>query len=168
MLLSPRSSPPTSTGEWSFHLNGSLFTIFLTAPIQAFCLLLGFSGSDIQMDVYENADKLLSSSLNDWGLTLATSGSLNPVWSQVFCDPFLRRLLLRFIFCQAVFTLYAPTHKKTEFIPQCLPSLPECVHPTSPAIESTILQIANVFDATNSFIFSENIVPHESSHISQE
>ncbi|XP_021850510.1 uncharacterized protein [Spinacia oleracea] len=168
MLLSPRSSPPTSTGEWSWHLNGSLFTIFLTAPIQAFCLLLGFSGSDIQMDGFEIADKLLSSSLSEWGLTLATSGFLDPVWSQVFCDPFLRRLLLRFIFCRAVLTLYAPTQKKGEFIPQCLPSLPENVQPSSPAIQSIILQIANIFDASSSFIFSENIVPHESSHISQE
>lgn len=168
MLLSPKSSPPTSSGEWAWHINGSLFTIFLTAPIQAFCLLLGFAGSDIQMDVFENADKLLSSAFNDWGLTLATSGTLDPVWCQVFCDPFLRRLLLRFIFCQAVLTLYVPTHKKPEFIPECMPSLPEYVHPTSPAIQSTILQIANVFDAASSFISSENVVHPESSHISQE
>uniref|UniRef100_A0A803M4F6 Protein SCAI n=1 Tax=Chenopodium quinoa TaxID=63459 RepID=A0A803M4F6_CHEQI len=168
MLLSPKSSPSTSTGEWSRHLNGSLFTIFLTAPIQAFCLLLGSSGSDIQTDLYDTADKLLSSSLNDWGLTLATSGSLDPVWSQVFCDPFLRRLLLRFIFCRAVLALYAPSHEKGEFIPQCLPSLPEFVHPSSHAIQSTILQIANVFDARSSFIFSEDLIPQENSHISQE
>ncbi|XP_021735545.1 protein SCAI-like [Chenopodium quinoa] len=168
MILSPKSSPSTSAGEWPRHLNGSLFTIFLTAPIQAFCLLLGSSGSDIQTDVYDTADKLLSSSLNDWGLTLATSSSLDPVWSQVFCDPFLRRLLLRFIFCRAVLALYAPAHEKAEFIPQCLPSLPEYVHPSSPAIQSTILQIANVFDARSSFIFSEDLVPQENSHNSQE
>ncbi|XP_057531519.1 uncharacterized protein LOC130809748 isoform X3 [Amaranthus tricolor] len=159
MLLSPWFSPPTSSGEWSWHINGSLFTIFLTAPIQAFCFLLGFSGSDIQMDVFETANELLSSSMNEWGLTLATSGALDPVWAQVYCDPFLRRLLLRFIFCRAVLTFYAPTHKKTEFIPQCLPSLPEYVHPTSPAIESTIIEIANVFNAASSFDFSEKSVP---------
>lgn len=157
MLLSPRSSPAMHSNDSSWHANGSLFTIFLTAPVQAFCLVLGFSGSDVQMDKYEEVNQLLSSSLSDWGLTLATSRNLDPVWSQVFCDPFLRRLLLRFIFCRAVLTLYAPTHKKPDFIPQCLPSLPESMHPTAPAIQSTVTQIANFFDASRSFIFSEDI-----------
>ncbi|KAK9742697.1 hypothetical protein RND81_03G191800 [Saponaria officinalis] len=160
MLLSPRCLPPAATGEWSWPMNGSLFTNFLTVPIQALSLLLGFSGSDIQKDVYEDANKILSSALNDWGSTLATSDALDPVWSQVFCDPFLRRLLLRFIFCRAVVTLYAPTHNKTECIPQCLPRLPETVDPTSSAVQSVILEIATVFRAESSFIFSENVVPH--------
>ncbi|XP_074263114.1 uncharacterized protein LOC141585933 [Silene latifolia] len=169
MLLSPRSSPPAATGEWSWPTHGSLFTNFLTAPVQAFCLLLGFSGSDIQKDAYEDANKLLSSSLNDWGLTLATSGALDSVWSQVFCDPFLRRLLLRFVFCRAVLTLYAPTHNKAEFIPQCLPRLPDTVDPTSPMIQSLVLQIANVFRAASHFIFLENVVqPQKNSHNAQE
>lgn len=169
MLLSPWSSPPISKGDSSsWHVNGSLFTIFLTAPVQAFCLLLGFSGSDVQMDVYRNVNQLLSSSLNDWGLTLATSGALDPVWSQVFSDPFLRRLLLRFIFCRAVLALYAPTQKKPEFIPQCVPSLPESVHPMAAAIQSTVLRIANVFDASSSFIFSEDVVRCQSRHIAEE
>lgn len=46
---------------------------------------------------FSNAEKLLSSSLNDWGLALATCDSLSPVWGQFLCDPFLRRLLLRFV-----------------------------------------------------------------------
>lgn len=168
MLLSPRSSPPMPNGDSSWQANGSLFTIFLTAPIQALCLLLGFSGSDVQVDMYEKVNRLLSSSLSDWGLTLASSGILDPVWSQVFCDPFLRRLLLRFIFCRAVLALYAPTHKKPEFIPQCLPSLPESVHPSTPAIQSTILQMANVLDVASSFNFSEDMAPHERRRVVQE
>ncbi|KAL9234320.1 hypothetical protein vseg_009203 [Gypsophila vaccaria] len=164
LLLSPRSLPPAATGEWSWPMNGSLFTNFLTAPIQALCLLLGFSGSDIQKDVYEDANKILSSSLNDWGLTLAMSGALDPVWSQVFCDPFLRRLLLRFVFCRAVMTLYAPTQNKAECIPHCLPRLPETVDPTSSTIQSVVLKIAAVFRAQSNFIFSENVSPHKNSH----
>lgn len=46
---------------------------------------------------FSNAEKLLSSSLNEWGLALATCDSLSPVWGQILCDPFLRRLLLRFV-----------------------------------------------------------------------
>lgn len=48
-------------------------------------------------DLYSKAEKLLSSSLNDWGLTLATSDTLDPAWAQILSDPFLRRILLRYL-----------------------------------------------------------------------
>ncbi|KAK9273801.1 hypothetical protein L1049_018611 [Liquidambar formosana] len=165
MLLSPSLSPPAAAvAESSRHPNGSLFTIFLTAPLQAFYLLLGFSGSDIEMDMYNKAERLLSSSLNDWGMTLATSDTLDPVWAQVLNDPFLRRLLLRFIFCRAVLTLYSPTFNKKEFLPECLPRLPVSVLPTTAASQTVVLQIAAIFSATSSFIFSEAIRLPENTH----
>ena len=49
LLLSPSCSFPIGTGDSSRHSIGSLFTVFLTAPMQAFCLLLGVSGSDVEM-----------------------------------------------------------------------------------------------------------------------
>lgn len=49
LLLSPSCSYPIGTGDSSRHSIGSLFTVFLTAPLQAFCLLLGVSGSDVEM-----------------------------------------------------------------------------------------------------------------------
>ncbi|GMP62347.1 hypothetical protein CsSME_00024477 [Camellia sinensis var. sinensis] len=156
LLLSPSSSSIMP------HPNGSLFTSFLTAPLQAFCLLLGISGSDSETDTCNKAENLLSSLLNDWGMTLAASDTLDPVWAQVLSDPFLRRLLLRFIFCRAVLTLYAPTFNKKEFLPECMPCLPEAVLPLAATSQTAILQIANLFGATNSFIFSEGITLPES------
>lgn len=47
MLLSPSLSPIPAI-ESPRQPTGSLFTIFLTAPLQAFCLLLGLSGSDVE------------------------------------------------------------------------------------------------------------------------
>lgn len=47
-------------------------------------------------DLLNTAEKLLSSSLNQWGQLLATSDNLNAVWAQILSDPFLRRLLLRY------------------------------------------------------------------------
>uniref|UniRef100_A0A5B6YU59 Protein SCAI n=1 Tax=Davidia involucrata TaxID=16924 RepID=A0A5B6YU59_DAVIN len=169
MLLSPSSLfPMPAAGDSSHHPSGSLFTSFLTAPLQAFCLLLGFSGSDIEMDMYNKAENLLSSSLNDWGSTLATSDTLDPVWAQVLSDPFLRRLLLRFIFCRAVLTLYAPTFNKKEFLPECVPCLPEAVLPKTATSQTAILQIASVFGATDSFIFSEGIMLPETRNADEE
>lgn len=158
LLLSPSSSSIMP------HPNGSLFTSFLTAPLQAFCLLLGISGSDSETDTCNKAENLLSSLLNDWGMTLAASDTLDPVWAQVLSDPFLRRLLLRFIFCRTVLTLYAPTFNKKEFLPECMPCLPEAVLPLAATSQAAILRIANLFGATNSFIFSEGITLPESNN----
>ncbi|KAL2319396.1 hypothetical protein Fmac_028365 [Flemingia macrophylla] len=157
MLLSPSCSPAVS--DCSHNSNGSLFTMFLTAPLQAFCLLLGRSGTDIDLDTFNKAEMLLSSSLNNWGLALATSDTLNPVWGQVLGDPFIRRLLLRFIFFQAVLTLYAPVDNENKFLPTCVPSLPNPVLPQSFSYQSVILNLAIMFGATKHFIFSEDVLP---------
>eukprot|EP00258_Populus_trichocarpa_P020427 XP_006388834.2 protein SCAI [Populus trichocarpa] len=132
--------------------------MFLTTPLQAFCLLIGLSGPDVEMDTYNKAEKLLSSSLNAWGLTLATSDMLDPVWAQILGDPFLRRLLLRFLFCRAVLTLFAPSSGKKEFHPECMPSLPTSLQPNASACQTVVLQMANIFGATKKFIFLEGIV----------
>ncbi|KAI5442526.1 hypothetical protein KIW84_011540, partial [Lathyrus oleraceus] len=158
MLLSPSRLPPIAS-DFSHTSNGSLFTMFLTAPLQAFCLLLGFSGTDIDLDLYNKAEMLLSSSLNNWGLALASSDTLDPVWGQVLGDPFIRRLLLRFIFCQTVLTLYAPVYNKNEFLPTCVPSLPKPVLSPSYSYQSVILHLASIFSATKYFIFSEDVSP---------
>lgn len=126
LLISPSSTIPIAGTDFSRSPSGSTFTIFLTASLQAFCLLLGILGSENEMvrknlpfcifivignffrllyvlreeiflqDTYTEAEKLLSSSLNDWGSTLATSDNLDLVWAQILRDPFLRRLLLRY------------------------------------------------------------------------
>ncbi|KAJ0783678.1 putative protein SCAI [Helianthus annuus] len=137
---------------------GSQFTSFLTVPLQAFVILLGFSGSDIQTENLNKAQKILSSSLNKWGEMLASSDTIHPVWAQVLGDPFLRRLLLRFIFCRAVFALYAPTSGKKEYLPECSPSLPDAFLPTTPSSIATVLQIADIFGAATMFNNRERIV----------
>ncbi|XP_006339348.1 uncharacterized protein [Solanum tuberosum] len=81
---------------------GSLWeagTVPIIGPITAtVCSNLGTSPADrirLNPDMYDKADKLLSSSLNEWGLLLAASDNLNHVWAQTLGDPFLRRLILR-------------------------------------------------------------------------
>ncbi|KAJ9179821.1 hypothetical protein P3X46_008140 [Hevea brasiliensis] len=164
IAISPRCSISLNAAESSRHQSGSLFTLFLTTPLRAFCLLIGLSGSDIEMDTYNMAEKLLSSSLNDWGSTLANLDALDPVWAQILGDPFLRRLLLRFIFCRAVLTLYASSFGRKEWIPECMPHLPASLLPTAIASQTVVLQMANIFSATKKFIFSEGTVLPEYIH----
>ncbi|KAJ0623295.1 putative protein SCAI [Helianthus annuus] len=158
ILVSPALSFPLHGAIDPPLPGGSQFTSFLTVPLQAFVILLGFSGSDIQTENLNKAQKILSSSLNKWGEMLASSDTIHPVWAQVLGDPFLRRLLLRFIFCRAVFALYAPTSGKKEYLPECSPSLPDAFLPTTPSSIATVLQIADIFGAATMFNNRERIV----------
>lgn len=162
MLLSPASSPPMhGPVDSSLQISRSLFTCFLTAPLQAFCLLIGMSGNNMDMELFNKAEKILSSSFNEWGTMLATSNTLHPAWAQVLFDPFLRRLLLRYIFCEAILTLYGLTFEKNEVIPECVPALPECVRPMADSVQSAVKQIADVFGVSHSFIFSQGLTVRE-------
>ncbi|XP_078163281.1 signal transducer, putative (DUF3550/UPF0682) [Carex rostrata] len=123
MLLSPSVSPSDLTSS------GSLFTYFLTAPLQAFCHLVGLS-SEFYASISSEVEQLLSSSLADIEEALCASKGMDRVWAQVLPDPFLRRLILRFIFCRGVLLNYSK-EKDSAHLPVCVPSLPEVVSPTS-------------------------------------
>lgn len=49
LLLSPRCSAPTGANDSCRQSNGTLFTMFLTSPLQAFCILVGISSSEVDM-----------------------------------------------------------------------------------------------------------------------
>ncbi|XP_054790594.1 uncharacterized protein LOC129296019 isoform X5 [Prosopis cineraria] len=139
-------------------LNSIYPSDFLPFTRRPLLLVIDSESSEAFKDTYNKAEKLLSSLLNDWGLALATRDMLNPVWGQILGDPFIRRLLLRFLFCQRVLTLYAPINNKKEFLPLCVPSLPTPVLPSDSSSQSVIMQLAKLFGATERFIFSEETV----------
>ncbi|XP_010238217.1 protein SCAI isoform X2 [Brachypodium distachyon] len=156
MLLSPssRSSSVGFSGD-STRQSGSQFTMFLTAPLQAFCFVIGNNGLDIDRDFYNKAEELLSLSLNEWAMTLVASTSLLPVWIEVLGDPLLRRLLLRFIFCRATLSLLKASNDKVECLPSCVPPLPESVGEESMLSQCCVMRVASFFGATDQFSFSE-------------
>ncbi|KAK3132775.1 hypothetical protein QOZ80_6AG0527570 [Eleusine coracana subsp. coracana] len=156
MLLSPSSrSSAAGFGGDSTRQSGSQFTMFLTAPLQAFCFLIGNNGMDIDRDAYNKAEELLTLSLNEWATALVAYSSLHPVWVEVLGDPFLRRLLLRFMFCRATHSLFKPTNRKEEFLPTCMPPLPESVDSESMLSQSCVMRVACFFNAANQFSFAE-------------
>lgn len=161
LLLSPAAQPNcvnTSKMDCSrYQNNGSLFTFFLTAPLPAFCRLVGVSAVNLGTGAYEQAEKLLSSFLSEWGGILAVSSSLDFVWARVLSDPFFRRLILRFIFCRACLSLYSSSCNKKECIPECLPRLPDQFLPSSSTIESCIFHLASSLQVVEHFTFSESI-----------
>lgn len=154
LLLSPKR--PSSVSNIDFSAVGSQFTYFLTAPLLAFIQLVGLK-SDIDIDVYSSAESMLSSAIAEWEVILCNSENLHQVWAQVLPDPFLRRLILRFIFCRAALSLISTLRKNNEQLPDCLPSLPEPVFPDSLIIQSHILKLAETLGVVSHFEFSDDI-----------
>lgn len=155
LLLSPLR--PTFKGHRSVidvTENGSQFTFFLTAPLQAFCLMVDLSVHNIDSEVYEDAENILSTAFSECEVILCTSKTLDLVWAQVLSDPFLRRLLLRFIFCRCVLSVFCHSEDSDQYLPICLPDLPECVSPYSEVIQSSVHRLANHLEVAHCFRFN--------------
>ncbi|KAL0686607.1 hypothetical protein Bca4012_086284 [Brassica carinata] len=153
--LKPSLENPSSADDTAAALNGSQFTFFLTAPLQAFCQMLGLSNSDPEPEVYDEAESILSASFSEWETILLTSKVLNLVWAQVLPDQFLRRLILRFIFCRSVLTCLSRTEDDDPYLPQCHPSLPDSLSPVSKTVQSTVERLADHLGVSKSFHFSK-------------
>ncbi|KAG5029665.1 hypothetical protein JHK87_013179 [Glycine soja] len=135
--------------------NGSQFTFFLTAPLSAFCQMIGLSPNESDTDVYNEAENIIANALTEWEIILCSSTTMDLVWAQVISDPFLRRLILRFIFCRSVISFFCPPEESELYLPLCLPHLPSSVAPTSEAVRSAVVQLAMHFDVADSFHFTE-------------
>jgi hypothetical protein len=158
LLLSPLkpSLENPSAADDTEALNGSQFTFFLTAPLQAFCQMLGLSNSAPDPEVYDEAESILSASFSEWETILLTSRVLNLAWAQIMPDPFLRRLILRFIFCRSVMTSFNRTEEHDPYLPQCHPNLPESVSPLSKPVQSSVQRLADHFGVAKSFHFNNS------------
>ncbi|KAL3323597.1 hypothetical protein AABB24_037979 [Solanum stoloniferum] len=132
---------------------GSQFTLFLAAPLQAFCQLVGLVSSDKDLDCSDEADGIISTAFAEWEVILCTSTNLDLVWAQVLSDPFLRRLILRFIFCRAVLGLFCLHERGDEYLPVCLPKLPDTFSPDSETVQPSIRRLARLLKVGDCFRF---------------
>ncbi|CAJ1938157.1 unnamed protein product [Sphenostylis stenocarpa] len=135
--------------------NGSQFTFFLTAPLSAFCQMIGIFPNEADTDLYNEAENIIANAFTEWEIILCSSTTMDLVWAQVISDPFLRRLILRFIFCRSVISFFCPPEESDQYLPLCLPHLPSSVAPTSEAVRSAVVQLAMHFDVADSFHFTE-------------
>ncbi|KAG6717482.1 hypothetical protein I3842_04G102200 [Carya illinoinensis] len=155
LLLSPLRPAFKNPSNVDLSQNGSQFTFFLTAPLPAFCQMVGLSSSDTDADVYNDADNILSTAFAEWEVILCKSASMDIVWAQVLNDPFIRRLILRFIFCQSVLLLFCPSEDSDQYLPACLPHLPSSVSPNSEVVRSSVIRLAKHFRVADYFHFDD-------------
>ncbi|KAF3439248.1 hypothetical protein FNV43_RR17524 [Rhamnella rubrinervis] len=148
LFLSPLR--PANQHETDIAQNGSQFTFFLSAPVSAFCQLVGHSSSDTESDVYNDAENILSTAFSEWEVILCTSTTLDLVWAQVLSDPFLRRLILR-----SVLSFFCPPEDSDQYLPSCLPVLPNSVSPDSKVVQAAVLRLAKHFKVDYQFHFGD-------------
>ncbi|CAB4283767.1 unnamed protein product [Prunus armeniaca] len=163
LFLSPLRPAFKNPADADLMQNGSQFTFFLTAPLSAFCHLVGFSSSDTEAEVYNNAESILSATFSEWEVILCTSTSLDLVWAQVISDPFLRRLILRYSSFHlardykatdsAVLSFFCPPEDSEQYLPICLPLLPISVSPDSEVVQSAVHRLAKHLSVSDFFHF---------------
>ncbi|KAG9138510.1 hypothetical protein Leryth_012796 [Lithospermum erythrorhizon] len=153
LLLSPLNPSHKNPGALDGTQNGSQFTFFLAAPLQAFCELVGLKSSNDDLEVFDDGDSIISAAFAQWEVTLCTSTSIDLAWAQFLSNPLLRRLILRFIFCRAVLTLFCLRENGDQYLPTCIPELPEYVAPHSEVVLPSIIRLANCLGVAGCFRF---------------
>ncbi|CAK7354598.1 unnamed protein product [Dovyalis caffra] len=148
LLLSPLRPAFKNLSAVDTTHRGSQFTFFLTAPLQAFCQMVGLTSGDSDMGFYNGAEEMLSTAFSEWEVILCTSKGLDLVWAQVLSDPFLRRLILR-----SVLSVFCPPEDDEQYLPVCLPSLPSSVSARSEVVQSAVIRLANHLKVTDCFQF---------------
>ncbi|KAI3794499.1 hypothetical protein L1987_37131 [Smallanthus sonchifolius] len=155
LFLSP-SRPTFKDQLGDATQNGSQFTLFLTAPLLACCQMLGLTFSD-EVDAMEDAESIVSTAFSEWEVILCTSTTLDLVWAQVLSEPLLRRLILRFIFCRSLLTLYH--HQEGNdldlYVPVSLPQLPDSVSSHSRVVQSAIMALTDHLKISHCFRFDK-------------
>lgn len=158
LLLSPQRPSFRSPAAAGSVPNGSQFTFFLTSPVQAFCQLVGLSPSEAtDKDALDEAETILSSAFSEWEVKLCTVSGLDLVWAQVLSDPFLRRLILRFIFCRSVLAHFFPLEDRDHYLPSCLPPLPDYVSPTSIIVRQNVQRLVTCLRVEECFHFNGSL-----------
>ncbi|GLT33717.1 hypothetical protein SLA2020_082810 [Shorea laevis] len=155
LLLSPLRQVFKNPSSADILHNGSQFTFFLTAPVQAFCQMIDLSLSGADVDLLNDAENILATAFSEWEVILCTSSNLDLVWAQVLSDSFLRRLIIRFIFCRSVLSGFCPPDDYEQCMPVCLPQLPNSVSPRSELVQSAVIQLAKHLGAADCFHFAD-------------
>ncbi|CAI5512765.1 unnamed protein product [Closterium sp. Naga37s-1] len=160
---STSAAPPAVSLATATHLaGGNLFTLFLTAPLQAFCRLTAVPLPDIPKEQYMGWERQLAMLLSQWGSSLAACPTLPLAWARLLLDPFLRLFLLRFIFARAVLSLHVSYAGRPAFHPHCHPPLPPTTLPCHPSIFSAVRHLAQLCGVAAQFPPPDSSAGHSS------
>ncbi|XP_076677485.1 protein SCAI isoform X5 [Andrena cerasifolii] len=153
VLMSPQDTPPTLR---DVRHGGSLFTLFLHAPLAAFCLICNIGS--LAVHHWERCQRYIERFLieacqlvmhsrytsTDERFTVRAETSV----LQFFGDDFLRLLLVRYVFCDVVLNLHRSFRGRQQR-PRCHPPLPDVLE--HPSLHNLVLDLAACLDCRDHF-----------------
>lgn len=121
---------------------GGLLTFFLHDPIAAFCLLGGVA--QVPHAMHKKLATMLLHSFTQTTRALIACPETPTACLAFLSDPFLRTLILRFIFCHSTLRLFKPN--RTLQLPESVPPMPSAVmlHDTTLGAVRQLAAIAGV------------------------
>ncbi|XP_012527343.1 protein SCAI [Monomorium pharaonis] len=144
VLMSPQDVPPTLR---DLRHGGSLFTLFLHAPLAAFCLICNVGSLPVQH--WERCQRYIERFLNE-ASQLVTRSRCETSVLQFFGDDFLRLLLVRYVFCDVVLNLHRSFRGRQQR-PRCHPPLPDVELLEHPTLHHLVLDLAACLDVRDHF-----------------
>lgn len=144
VLMSPQDTPATLR---DLRHGGSLFTLFLHAPLAAFCLICNVGS--LAVHHWERCQRYIERFLNE-ASQLVTRSRCESSVLQFFGDDFLRLLLVRYVFCDVVLNLHRSFRGRQQR-PRCHPPLPDADLLEHPNLHHLVLDLAACLDARDHF-----------------
>ncbi|XP_012256360.1 protein SCAI [Athalia rosae] len=144
VLMSPQDTPPTLR---DLRHGGSLFTLFLHAPLAAFCLICNVGSLPVHH--WDRCQTYVERFLVE-ASRLVTRSRCETSVLQFFGDDFLRLLLVRYVFCDVVLNLHRSFRTRQQR-PRCHPPLPEAEILEHPTLHHLVLDLAQCIDARDHF-----------------
>jgi len=140
VLMSPQDVPPT----FQDHAHkGSLFTLFLHSPLSAFCFVTNIV--DVPIHLWDKCLAYIDRFITEASRLLTRCRGVDPSYLNFLGDDFLRLLLCRYIFCDAVLRIHR-AFKASHFYPRSHPALPELDIIENPTLQRYILDLASQLD----------------------
>jgi len=139
-------SPTKWVSTISAPVPQGLFTLFLHAPLTAFCLLCGLTNVDA--DAYKNAETVLNEFLNR--VVDAQAPLLPGGVEYLLGDLYIKTLVSRFLFAHATLSEYSPASTKgLEYLPQSKPSLDSLFR--SAHLRNLVQRVASILGVSELF-----------------
>jgi len=132
---------------------GSLFTFFMHDPLDALCFSV--FKTEIDSQTYNQCNTKLNQWFIDMINTLTQSQDLPENYRYFMGDPYLRLLIVRYIFCYGVLSmhqLFIPDDDDGNYLPSSSPSIPESIL-DHPSLNEIVKEIAQILDVINLFLF---------------
>eukprot|EP00002_Diphylleia_rotans_P016531 TRINITY_DN321_c0_g1_i1.p1 TRINITY_DN321_c0_g1~~TRINITY_DN321_c0_g1_i1.p1 ORF type:complete len:625 (+),score=139.04 TRINITY_DN321_c0_g1_i1:49-1923(+) len=144
-ILSPAAQPP---GLADPQIIGNIFTLFLSCPILALCMIAGESSLTYQQ--YEACATVFQSIPEEVVPLIYSMDAVPSSILRFMEDDFLQQIIIRFIVYRGIIVSHRKMQGKAEFLPECHPPLPAAIS-RSPAVTRALQQLAGILHVPELF-----------------